>query len=118
MFALTETKRFSLLYPKGYDSETNSFAHNPDIIKQLGADTLLWGRSTDFFAFLTDDCDVIEYRQSIFSDLANIPELSELIEKSAVMLKDIDELRRIKEKNYTNEGLLFSVKEIEIYPPD
>jgi DNA mismatch repair protein MutS len=112
---MAETKRFSLLYPSPIDSVENSFVHNPDIIKQLGAGTLLWGRSTDFFAFLTDDCDVIEYRQNIFSDMSNIPELTEMIDKSVGILKNIDELRRFKEKSYESEALLYSVKEIEVY---
>ena len=112
---MTETRRFSLIYPSSGSSECNSFMPNPEIIKQLGAGTLLWGRKTDFFAFLTDDCEVIEYRQNVFSDMSNIPELTVMIDKSVQVLKNIDELRRIKEKSYDNEKMIYSVKEIEIY---
>ena len=116
-----EEKFISLLYPSEesrlYHSNTKNL---PDISEavcyELGLEeifNLKNGSLTDFF---TSDPEVIKYRQAVFADVLEIPEIKETLAKIHPILDDITELRRLDRENTSSgDSYLYSITEIELY---
>lgn len=72
--------------------------------------------SCDFGSFFTCDTDIIKYRQLVFADLMNTPQLSDVLVEAVPLLNDIKELRRIGGAySLSAESYLYSITEVEIY---
>ncbi len=66
--------------------------------------------------FFTSDTDIIKYRQETFSDMLDMPELSEMIRSLVPLINDIVELRKIgDDPMYSSESYLYSITEVELY---
>ena len=106
---------FSLIYKTKERKDLLSFHALGEVIKQLDAQWLLHAPKTDWLAYITDDLDTIRYREEAFADIARHPALADLCAQCAEKLDAIDALRRIKEGQQTNETMLYSIKEVELY---
>ena len=111
----------SLLYP---DADTllrssmgSEVARLTDITtEQLELQYLMELRTCDFGSFYTADTEVILYRQDTFDDMANIPELSDILLKMIPFLNDITELRRLgSDSAASGDNYLYSIAEVELY---
>lgn len=66
--------------------------------------------------FFTTDPAVVTYRQSVFTDMLENPDLSRVLLKVMPILSDITELRRMSSnENGSTESYLYSITEIELY---
>ena len=110
----------SLLYPdldslnKGVDGEDRAYIPM-EVLDELQLTEIIdlkAGRLCDFF---TKDIKVIEYRQRVFEDMIENPELCDLFEKVSPILLDISEIRRLSQDTEASEGYLYSITEIELY---
>ena len=109
----------SFLYPSRESEEkerTNSVHISQDVADEIGLSSLLSLKNSALSSFFTADAAVIAYRQSVFSDMANIPALSETLRAVLPILFDITELRRL-EADYdpSGESYLYSMTEVELY---
>lgn len=106
---------FSLIY--NFDNSNNKyrFQNNPNIFQQLDVNDLLWDKWLNLTDFLTDDIKDIKYRQNPFSDLIKFPKLADLCNQAVIALTDMEELRKMKSKTQSNESMLYSIKEIDLY---
>ncbi len=112
-------KDISLLYPDG-ESARHMLAGegglSPDTSEQLELYYLIDLKSCDVGAFFTSDPEVISYRQQMFGDMLDNPELSEVLLRMTPILNDITELRRMgADSAAANDSYLYSITEIELY---
>jgi len=110
---------FSLLFPdEGTKKNHYSGIDCPDIdmytLEQLGLLEILDLKSSELADYFTTSKDVIEYRNEVFEDMLDSPELSAMLNRLLPVLTDITELRRL-EANSQNEDYLSSITEIELY---
>ncbi|MBQ8910996.1 MAG: hypothetical protein IJY89_00315 [Clostridia bacterium] len=106
---------FSLIYKNKENRDLLSFSSVNETVTQLDATWLLYARDTDWLSFITDDVETIRYREEAFADIMACPALADLCAQCAEKLSSIDALRRIKEGQETNETMLYSIKEVELY---
>jgi len=111
----------SLLYPnqeslsEKYLSDSSS-EYRRAAVTQLELDVMFDMPSDMIADFFTTDREVIKYRQETFSDLAQVPEICDVLRRMIPMLQDIAELRRMGgDFSSEGEGYLYSVAEAEIY---
>lgn len=105
----------SLIYSDAHTGGLEAFMRELGLISQLGADWLMWSKKVNMLEFVTDDISAIRRRSDAFDDLSRIDGLAALTGEAAAMLDNISELRRIKGGNDTNETMLYSIKEVEVY---
>ena len=110
-----ERSFFSLIYKTPQQHHPLSFCNIEETIKQLDAGWLLYARGIDWIAYVSDDVETIRYREQAFADLMALPDLSALCAECAETLESIDALRKVKESGQTNETMLYSIKEVELY---
>lgn len=107
-------ERLSLIYP-------NDFSNNENLIIDLESrnnllkNNYLRDRNVDLTDFLTNDNKTIQFRHEIFGDLQKNPSLAKLIDELIPMLETINELYRIREKQYDVESQIYAIKEIIVY---
>ena len=111
---------FSLLYPSGrpYNEKTPDISS--DTIEQLELDLLFDLKNCSLEEFFTYDPDTIRYRQDIFYDMLECPEIAQTLSKAVPVLVDIEELRRLEGSlagagAASAQSYLFSLTEIELY---
>lgn len=111
---------FSLLYP---DKETKqdyfTGKNRPDIdmytLEELGMLEILDLKSSELSDYFTTSYDVMKYRNEVFSDMMNCPEIAETLGKLIPVLTDITELRRLEADSNNADDYLSSITEIELY---
>jgi len=115
------TTDISLLYPN-QDSQRERYisdeliSHRSAAASQLELDVIFETSSDVIASFFTTDPEIIRYRQEIFSDLTDSPEVCDTLRRMIPMLQDIAELRRMgSDFSSEGEGYLYSVAEAEIY---
>lgn len=110
----------SLIYPssehyqKHIDGNDNPNITN-EVLDELGLNSIIDLRSSRLCDFFTMDKDVIEYRQKVFEDMLNNPEISEVLIKLTPILSDISELRKLSNDADEGDSYLYSITEIELY---
>ena len=116
-----EEKFISLLYPSEqsrlfHADRTNLPKISDDVCYELGLEEIFELKSASLSDFFTADPEVIKYRQEVFADVLEIPEINDTLAKIHPILDDITELRRLdKEKNSSGDSYLYSITEIELY---
>ena len=110
----------SLLYPdietltKGVDGVDRANI-STEVLEELQLTSIIDLKSGRLCDFFTKDINVIEYRQKVFEDMMENPELCDLFEKVSPILLDISEIRRLSQDTEASEGYLYSITEIELY---
>lgn len=111
---------FSLIYPSSYHKQRNLDGEDSpyitsEVLDELGLSEvfdLQSGRLCDFFSM---DKEVIEYRQAVFSDLMELPEVCTTLLKASPIISDIAELRRLTSDLDQSDSYIYSVTEVELY---
>lgn len=103
----------SFLYPNGQQACDHMIIDRKSAACLLKS--FLFSNSIDVFEYLTDDIEIIKYRQEMFRDLLNVPKLQVLLKCILPMLETIRDLYVLKEKSYDTEGQIYSIKLIETY---
>ena len=115
-----ENLEISLIYPdmeslsNGVDGVDKANI-STEVLDEIQLTTILELKSGRLCDFFTKDIKVIEYRQKVFEDMIENPELCDLFEKVSPILSDISELRRLSADSEPSEGYLYSITEIELY---
>ena len=110
----------SLLYPdiealtKGVDGVDRAYIPT-EVLEELQLTSIIDLKSGRLCDFFTKDIKVIEYRQRVFEDMMENPELCDLFERVSPILLDISEIRRLSQDTEASEGYLYSITEIELY---
>lgn len=102
----------SLIYPKNQLNQ--QLLINDDDFKTLFGN-YLYCRDFNISEFMTDDVEIIQYRQEIFEDILNEPEVLDLLQEILPILENINELYRLKDNSHETEGQIYSIKLIELY---
>jgi hypothetical protein len=116
-----EEKFVSLLYPteesRAYHSDRKNLPNiSGAVCDELGLSEIFNLKNCELSDFFTSDSEVIAYRQSMFSDMLEIPEIKETLAKAHPILDDITELRRLdSDSSLPTESYLYSITEIELY---
>lgn len=112
----------SLIYPSEEKREQHLDALRvpnvtSDTCDELGLSRIFSLKNSDIRRFFTCDKEVIEYRQNALSDIMNVKELSETLERVLPILFDVTELRRLDKDKSASAGdsYLYSITEIELY---
>lgn len=114
-----ELNDFSLLYPSGfaYNGKTPNISN--ETIEQLELDLLFDLKNSSLEEYFSTVPEVIRYRQDIFYDMVECPEVAETLSKVTPVLLDIEELRRLESSlasaGSNAQSYLFSLTEIELY---
>lgn len=110
----------SLIYPNNealLKSESGEI--RPDIsnevLDELQLNTIFDLKNSLLSDFFTTDPNIIKYRQQVFADLIENPQLCEILIKATPILSDIAEIRRMSQDSEPSEGYLYSITEIELY---
>ncbi len=120
MEATMEFNEFSLLYPAGLAYTGKTPRITTETIEQLELDLLFDLKNSTLEEYFSTVPEVIRYRQDVFYDMLECPEVAETLSKVTPVLLDIEELRRL-ESSLTSAGstnaqsYLFSLTEIELY---
>lgn len=110
----------SLLYPdiealtNGVDGVDRAFIPT-EVLEELQLTSIIDLKSGRLCDYFTKDVRVIEYRQRVFEDMMENPELCDLFERVSPILLDISEIRRLSQDTEASEGYLYSITEIELY---
>ena len=115
-----EELEISLIYP---DKETMYRAGmgkdrvkvSNAVIDEIELSYILDLKNSLLSEFFTTDPAVVTYRQSVFTDMLENPDLSRVLLKVMPILSDITELRRMTTDSASTESYLYSITEIELY---
>lgn len=110
----------SLLYP---DNETllreesgeNRVDISSEVLSELELDTIFDLKNSFLSDFFTTDPEVIKYRQMVFADMVENPELCDVLMSVSPILSDISEIRRLSSDTDPSEAYLYSITEVELY---
>lgn len=110
----------SLIYPNNEALlKSESGEMRPDIsnevLDELQLNTIFDLKNSLLSDFFTTDPNIIKYRQQVFADLIENPQLCEILIKATPILSDIAEIRRMSQDSEPSEGYLYSITEIELY---
>ncbi len=111
---------FSLLYPDAESKQEYYTGKNrPDIdmytLEELGMLEILDLKSSELSDYFTTSVEVMKYRNEVFSDMMNCPELSDTLNALMPVLTDVTELRRLEAGSGRDDDYLSSITEIELY---
>ncbi len=110
----------SLIYPSYEHKENHYFGNDipfitSDVLDDLGLSSIFDLRNGSLSDFFTMDKEVIEYRQQVFADMLNNPELSNMLVKLSPIIADIAELRKLSSEAEKSESYLYGITEVELY---
>ena len=110
----------SLIYPSKEYKDRHYLGENAanissEVLNDLGLSSIFELSSTTLSNFFTMDKNVIEYRQEVFKDMLNCPELSEALIKLSPIISDIAELRQLSNEVEQSESYLYGITEVELY---
>ncbi|MBE6531259.1 MAG: hypothetical protein E7679_04110 [Ruminococcaceae bacterium] len=111
---------FSLIFPDG-ESQRRHYSGDdmPNInmftLEELGLLELFSLKNSDLDEYFTTDTDVIKYRNEVFGDMLECPEISRTLNRLIPILTDILELRRLDNEIGDTSSYLESITEIELY---
>ena len=110
----------SLLYPNSEALEREESGENrvdisSEVLSELELDTILDLKNSLLSDFFTTDPEVIKYRQMVFSDMVENPELCDVLMSVSPILSDIAEIRRLSSDTDPSEAYLYSITEVELY---
>ncbi|MBQ2825650.1 MAG: hypothetical protein IJF13_00360 [Clostridia bacterium] len=114
-------EHFSLLYP---DEETKRRHEkgelrpniSAEVIESIGLGEYLELKSAEISEFFTTDPDTIRFRQKVFRDIKEVPEIGRALTSVFPILSDIIDLRRLDSAGgESTENYLTSITEIELY---
>ena len=101
------------LYRAGMGKDRVNVSRN--VIDEIELSYILDLKNSLLTEFFTTDPKVVTYRQSVFTDMLENPELSKVLLKVMPILNDITELRRLSTDSGSTESYLYSITEIELY---
>lgn len=110
----------SLIYPniesllKSENGEGRPNISN-EVLDELELNNIIDLKNSFLGDFFTTDIDVIKYRQEVFADMMENPQLCEILMKASPILADIAEIRRMSQDTEPSEGYLYSITEVELY---
>lgn len=110
----------SLLYPTE-EARTAALAHSNSGLSEYTAEQLELYRlievvNSNIGDFFTNDKETILYRQEMFRDMTECPELSVMFRRLIPLIGDITELRRLGgDPAFSAESYLYSITEVELY---
>lgn len=110
----------SLLYPSE-EAKASASAYDETrlseyTVEQLELYRLIEVINCNIGDFFTNDRDTILYRQEMFRDMTDCPELSFMFKRLIPLIRDITELRRIGgDPSFSAEAYLYSITEVELY---
>ncbi len=116
-----DTTDISLIFPDSETSRRHSVGKDRpnishEVVEQLELDYIFNLKNSDLTDFFTSDPNVIAYRQEVFEDMLNNPELSRILLKIIPILTDISELRKMSsDSGASTESYLYSITEVELY---
>ena len=108
-----ENLEISLIYPdmeslsNGVDGVDKANI-STEVLDEIQLTTILELKSGRLCDFFTKDIRVIEYRQKVFEDMIENPELCDLFEKVSPILSDISDF--ILSKKYPKVNIIFIKK--------
>ena len=111
---------FSLLYPDAASRQEHySEKNRPDIdmytLEELGMLEILDLKASELSNYFTFSPAVMKYRNEVFSDMMNCPNLAETLNRLMPVLNDVTELRRLEADSGRDDDYLSSITEIELY---
>lgn len=106
---------FSFLFPPMTDVNENKSFQNLSVIDDLGLSNLLYSKAVDISRYITDDCEIIEYRSGLFMNFAECEELLSLFVKIRDIIHNIHEINKVSNVTETNETNIYSIKQLELY---
>lgn len=105
---------FSFIYPSANSPRGCSF--DPELsMNELGMNLIFDCRKLPWKNLFTFDAETILYRQEIFRDLLNLPELCELCNKTVNSLESLNGLFQARDGSGDNESNLYKIKEVELF---
>ena len=113
-------EHFSLLYP---DEETKRRHEkgelrpniSAEVIESIGLGDYLELKSAEISEFFTTDPETIRFRQKVFRDIKEVPEIGRALTSVFPILSDIIDLRRLDSAGgESTESYLPSITEIEL----
>lgn len=116
-----EHQNSSLLYPSEGARIRELTRKTPiasrEVCQALGLTHLLGLKNGSPEQFLTDDAEIIAYRQATLRDVRENPLVEETLSSLLPLLWDIKELRELgrEVENASGESYLYSITEIELY---
>ncbi len=115
-----EKINISLIYPENKipnleDQEDILPNISSEVLDQIELNTVIDLRNSRLCDYFTYDKEVIEYRQKVFEDMIDNPELRNILLEVQPILSDITEIRRISSDSDSGDGYLYSITEIELY---
>lgn len=114
------TENFSFLYPsyqakQDQTSGSASEKFSEYALEELGLSEFIDLKCGSLSDFITEDTETIRYRNRVFSDMLENPELSEMFNSLLPILTDIIELRQLDSEADDTALYLSSIIEIELY---
>ena len=106
-------REFSLLFPEGKKAEERVIISRKACKALMG--NYLYHREMDLCDYLTTDEETILYRRELFCDLLEHSEAEALLRELLPLLKNMEELYRLRENSHHTEGQLYAIKLIELY---
>lgn len=106
-------KTVSLIFPTETHGKSKLFINDENIKTLFG--NYLYCRELDVSEYMTDDIEVIQYRQAVFADMLNEPKVLDMLKEILPVLESIDELYRLRDNSHETEGQIYSIKLIELY---
>ena len=114
---------FRLVFPMGYHVDKDDGVKNYEFIKSLQIDTLvilikesyLGFRNLSLEEYFTTDTNVLEYRLSVVEDLVNNKKVYDTFCKAVNVIRNIQDMSRAMNTDFTVESALGSVRFLEMY---
>ena len=89
--------------------------YTEDILKLIGAESLLFVRGMNILDYMTTDTEILEKRADIFADTVKVDGLYDLVKYMVNQLEYISEMVRKQSDIDAGERSLYSVKQLELY---
>ncbi len=86
-----------------------------DVLKNLGADDLLYDSKINIADYFSDDIDVLKRRSIVFGDALHVRGLYELLGSISRKLSGISDVLRSETEIGDKERSIFSAKQLELY---
>ena len=117
---ILDLTNFSLIYPDAASQNrhyTGADVSDIDMftLQELGLLEVFNLKNSELDGYFTSDPEVIAYRNEVFGDMLESPEISVVLGKLIPILTDILELRRLESETGDTSSYLESITEIELY---